>query len=141
MDIEVAVTHCLKNYATFSGRAARSEYWYWVLFTFVGGIAIGFLDGAVFGGIGIGMLFSLALLLPGLAVSVRRLHDLNKSGWWLLISLIPLVGAILLIVWAASKGTEGDNQFGPDPLSGIPTSTGAGVTDAPPVAPSQSEQM
>ena len=66
----------------------------------------------------IGIVWSLANLLPGIAIGVRRLHDLDKSGWWVLIALIPLIGAIILIVWYCSKGTTGDNRFGADPLAG-----------------------
>jgi uncharacterized membrane protein YhaH (DUF805 family) len=67
----------------------------------------------------IGMLYSLAVLVPGIAVAVRRLHDIDKSGWWLLISLIPLIGAIWLIVLLATEGTRGSNPFGADPKAGI----------------------
>jgi uncharacterized membrane protein YhaH (DUF805 family) len=64
-------------------------------------------------------LFGLAVLLPGLAVTVRRLHDLDRTGWWIFLGLIPLVGAIILIIWFCSKGTDGLNRFGADPLGGL----------------------
>ena len=106
-----AVTICLKKYAGFAGRARRSEYWYFLLFSAVLSIAsqIANLDEVV-------LFLSLVLFLPSLAVSVRRLHDIDRSGWWLLISLIPLVGMIVLIVWACKPGTLGANRFGDDPL-------------------------
>jgi uncharacterized membrane protein YhaH (DUF805 family) len=71
-------------------------------------IAIGFLS----------LIWSLAVLLPGIAVAVRRMHDLDKSGWWVLIGLIPIIGWIIFIIWACTKGTDGSNRFGPDPLAG-----------------------
>lgn len=99
-----AVKSCFGKYATFSGRANRSEYWYFVLFTFLCGI-IPFL----------GYLASLVFLIPGIAVAVRRLHDLGKSGWNYLFVLIPLVGPILLIIWFCQPSQEGENQYGPNP--------------------------
>lgn len=117
------VIGCLTtNYVNFSGRASRSEYWLFYLFTIIAGIVMVIIDAAVGtydAKTGYGLLntvFSLAVLVPGLAVSVRRLHDLNKSGWWLLISIIPFIGAICLIVWFCFKGTEGQNRFGYNPL-------------------------
>ncbi len=111
------------KYATFSGRARRSEYWWWVLFQAVAGVVIGLVAmgmglGRDFGSDPLSLIWSLANLLPGIAVSVRRLHDLDKSGWWLLIALIPLIGAIVLIVWFCSRGTVGPNQHGIDPVTG-----------------------
>ena len=101
-----------KNYVDFNGRAVRSEYWYWVLFTLLGQIVLMIVDRVI--GISLlTVLFALATLLPGLAVSVRRLHDLDKSGWFLLLVLIPVVGAIILLVWACKEGTPGPNRFGP----------------------------
>lgn len=115
MTLPDAVKSCLEKYVTFSGRARRSEYWYWILFTFLAQIILSIVDGIL------GMqlfvtLFVLATLLPGLAAGVRRLHDLDKSGWFLLLALIPFVGAIILIIWFCMKGTTGDNRFGPDPI-------------------------
>jgi uncharacterized membrane protein YhaH (DUF805 family) len=107
----------LKKYTVFTGRARRTEYWMFVLFNFIISIAIGVVEG-MFGSPGyLGLIYSLAVLLPGIGVSIRRLHDTNKSGWWLLILLIPLVGTIVLIVFMATDGTPGDNQFGPNPKS------------------------
>jgi uncharacterized membrane protein YhaH (DUF805 family) len=101
----------LKKYATFSGRASRKEYWLfalsnWVIF-FVLSLVIPIL----------GSVYFLGILLPYWAVWVRRLHDTNRSGWWVLFSLIPLVGTIGMTVMMCNKGTEGDNDYGPDPLA------------------------
>ena len=105
------------NYANFNGRASRSEFWYFFLFNIVVSIVLGLVDNLILGFPLLQAIFGLALLIPGLAVSVRRLHDKDKSGWWLLIALVPLIGAILLIVWYATEGTPGDNQFGPPPVA------------------------
>lgn len=114
-----AVGGGFRNYATFGGRAARSDYWWWVLFTMIGYAAAGIVDSAVFEeGIGVVYgLFSLAVLLPGLAVMARRLHDGDRSGWWILIMFVPLVGFLLLLFWFVQRGTEGPNRFGEDPLA------------------------
>lgn len=106
------------NYVNFTGRACRSEYWYWILFVFILFIVAEIID-AVIGRSIFYPLSGLAVLIPNIAVGVRRLHDLDRSGWWLLISFIPLVGAIILIIWFCSKGTDGPNRFGPDRLGGM----------------------
>jgi uncharacterized membrane protein YhaH (DUF805 family) len=105
----------LRNkYADFNGRARRSEYWYFVLFNFLIGTAVGVVTGLI--GIDwLSYIYSVALLVPGIAVGVRRLHDIGKSGWWLLISFIPLIGGIWLIILMAKEGDHGSNAFGPDP--------------------------
>jgi len=110
------------KYIGFSGRAMRSEYWYWVLFVLLLQIVAWLIDMTVFGfnttGVNpIGLIVSLATLLPGLAVSVRRLHDTDRTGWWVLIAL-TVIGAFVLIYWACLRGTVGANQFGSDPLEG-----------------------
>lgn len=106
----------MQNYCNFSGRASRSEYWWYVLFTLCLNIAVGIVFcwskdvySVVNGLIGLG------LLLPGLGVAVRRLHDINKSGWWVLIAFVPIVGAILLIVWFCKNSDMTPNQYGPVP--------------------------
>ena len=101
----------------FSGRSIRSEYWYWVLFTIVGSIVAGIID-VVLGITVIDPLFGLATILPSIAVAVRRLHDLDRTGWWIFIGLIPIIGWIILIIWYCTRGTVGPNRFGPDPLGG-----------------------
>ena len=120
MQFQEAIQSGFRNYVGFSGRAARSEYWYWVLFAVLVAIVSGILDGAIFPYAipqPFSAITSLVLLLPGIAVSVRRLHDLDRTGWWILISL-TIIGIILLIVWFCMKGTGGPNRFGPDPLAG-----------------------
>lgn len=107
---------CMQKYATFDGRARRKEYWMFYLFY----ILIVFVAAVVDGMIGnqsavVASLASLALLLPFLAVTVRRLHDTDRSGWWVLIGLIPLIGGLVLFIFACLDGTEGDNRFGSDP--------------------------
>ncbi len=117
MGFQEAITACLSKYIGFEGRAIRSEYWYWVLFIVIVAIVVNLLAGILPGFIGsllaiLLALFQLAMLLPGLAVSVRRLHDVDRSGWFLLLGLIPLIGAIILIYWMAQPGTQGRNRFG-----------------------------
>lgn len=106
----------LKKYATFSGRAQRKEFWFYVLFNFLIVFVLSLIDGLLFGTEVLSSLFSLATLLPTLAVSARRLHDINKSGWWQLLAFIPLVGIIILIVWYAKAGDTDNNLYGPNPL-------------------------
>jgi uncharacterized membrane protein YhaH (DUF805 family) len=106
-----AVRTGLSKYAVFQGRAVRPEYWYFVLFIIIVEIVTYAIDLAI----GYPILYTIAvlgLLLPSLGVSVRRLHDTDRSGWWLLISFVPLIGAILLIVWFCTRGTPGPNRFG-----------------------------
>jgi uncharacterized membrane protein YhaH (DUF805 family) len=111
----------LKKYAVFSGTSRRREYWYFVLFNIIVAIVLGWIDallGTRGSGMGAGLLswiYSLAVLIPSLAVTVRRLHDIDRSGWWILIALVPLIGAIVLLVFALLDGTPGDNRYGPNP--------------------------
>lgn len=117
MDFVTAVKTCLGKYATFQGRASRSEYWYFTLFMLILNLISGVIAGASLGVLAVlPMVLIIALLLPSLAVSVRRLHDLDKSGWWVLIILIPLIGGLVLLFWACQRGTEGQNMYGSDPL-------------------------
>ncbi len=103
------------NYVNFQGRARRSEYWYPVLCNFIVSLVLGILANiASFLGFLAGI-FGLAVILPSLSVAVRRLHDVGKSGWWLFIGLVPLVGGILLLVWACTDSAAGENQYGPNP--------------------------
>lgn len=108
-----------ERYALFEGRAGRAEYWWFFLANFLISLVLqGLGRGASILAI-VSLIYSLALLIPGLAVAVRRLHDTNKSGWWILIALVPLVGIIVLIVFLATDGDPGANQYGnPDP--GLP---------------------
>ena len=111
----------LKNYAVFSGRARRQEYWFFTLFNFIIAIALAFVDG--FAGsfdpqTGFGFLsglYSLAVFIPTLAVTVRRLHDTSRTGWWLLMVFIPLIGVIVLLIFMLLDSTSGPNEYGMDP--------------------------
>ena len=102
------------KYVTFSGRSSRSAYWYWVLFAFIVAVVATIIDVAIGSRI-VSLITTLALLLPGLAVGIRRLHDIGRSGWWLLISLIPLVGLLILMAFALKDGDPGPNAYGPSP--------------------------
>jgi uncharacterized membrane protein YhaH (DUF805 family) len=111
----------LKQYADFSGRARRKEYWVFVLFNMIFGIVAIILDnilGLTAGELPYGVfyfLYVLAVLIPGLAVFVRRLHDVGKSGWMILIALIPIIGAIWLLVLMVTDSNPGENQYGVNP--------------------------
>lgn len=111
----------LRQYADFTGRARRKEYWMFVLFNIIFAIIAMILDnvlGLAWGELGYGpiyLLYALFVFIPGLAVAVRRLHDINKSGWMILVSLIPIIGAIWLLVLFVMDGTPGANQYGPNP--------------------------
>lgn len=128
MQIMTAVRTCFSKYATFSGRARRAEYWWFVAFNIMVNIGLNIIDAMAFGlqhgmmggtpGSPLSSLYSLAVFLPSLAAGVRRLHDTGKSGWWVLIWLIPIIGWIILIWWLATPGDEGPNEYGPDPLAG-----------------------
>ena len=117
----------LKKYIVFDGRARRKEYWMFILFNFIIAVVLNviFIIAVVLnvidyilGAAILGSLYGLAVFLPSLAVQVRRLHDINKPWYWIFITLIPLVGAIWMIVLMATEGTRGDNDFGPDPKAG-----------------------
>ncbi|EFE76041.1 DUF805 domain-containing protein [Streptomyces filamentosus] len=104
----------LKNYAGFSGRARRKEYWMFTLINFVISLVLTIIGSAI-GVEFISYIYSVAVIIPALAVAVRRLHDTGRSGWWLLIALVPLVGAIVLIVFLASEGKPETNEHGVNP--------------------------
>jgi uncharacterized membrane protein YhaH (DUF805 family) len=111
----------LQNYFNFNGRARRKEYWFFVLFNVIFAIVAAVIDnvlgiaseelgyGPIYG------LYALATLIPGIAVSIRRLHDIGKSGWYFLLALIPCVGGIILLVFDLTPGDPYDNEYGPDP--------------------------
>lgn len=112
---------CMKKYAVFSGRARRTEYWMFELFSTIFMVAAIILDNVLgtkakddSGGL-IYLLFALATLLPRFAVTVRRLHDIGKSGWWILINLIPLVGIFWMLFLLMTDSNPRDNEFGPNP--------------------------
>ena len=113
----------LKKYAVFSGRSRRKEYWYFVLFVIISTV-LNIIDGLIGAydrtATGVGLLssiFSLAILIPSIAVTVRRLHDTDRSGWWVLISLVPFIGWIVLLVFTVQESTPGTNRYGPNPKS------------------------
>ena len=120
MNFQQAVQSVFSNYANFRGRACRSEFWWFQLFLLVGGIVAALLDlfanTNLLGGSPLATLFWLATIIPDLAVTVRRLHDTDSGGWWILLGLIPLIGMVVLIVWWCQKGSRGYNRFGADPL-------------------------
>lgn len=129
MNFEQAISSGFQNYVSFTGRAQRSAFWYWMLFMVIVSICLSVLDSAVFPQIlwsPLSTVFSLAVLLPGIAVTARRLHDIDKFGWWQLLVIIPIIGWIILIIWEVRVGTDGDNRFGPDPLAGASSDTSAG---------------
>jgi len=111
----------LKKYAVFDGRARRKEYWFFTLFNLIAMIVLGVIDsvtGSFNPTVGLGLLsglYVLAVLLPGIGVSIRRLHDTNRSGWWILISLIPIIGPIVLLVFLVLDSHPGQNQYGANP--------------------------
>lgn len=113
--------YVLKNYATFSGRARRKEYWMFFLFNVLISLGLGVLD-IVAGTYSVeyetgffSALYSLLVLIPSIAVSVRRLHDTNRSGWWVVISLIPIIGVLVLFVFTCLDSQPGTNRFGANP--------------------------
>ena len=141
MDFMTAVRTCFSKYVDFSGRARRSEYWYFALFTFLLGIVASILDAILgtdydtgSGGL-VNTLASLAVLVPSLAVAARRLHDTGRSGWWLLLIFVIIIGWIILLVWYCTDSTPGDNKYGPNPKTGP-----SGAYPPPPAAPYGSGQ-
>ncbi|MGN6636638.1 MAG: DUF805 domain-containing protein [Oryzihumus sp.] len=126
MSFTDAIRSGFAKYVTFSGRARRSEYWFWALFAFIVGAVANVISNAAHTQI-ISYVVSLALFLPGLAVAVRRLHDTSRTGWWVLIAIVPIVGAIVLIVFLAQDSVPGDNAWGPNPkgLQAVPQAPGA----------------
>lgn len=128
--LKLAVRKVLSKYAIFSGRASRSEFWWWVLFTLIVIAATRLIDGAIVGpmlgfdsfqseaGQPLSLLVSLALLLPSIAVAARRLHDIGRSGWWLLIGLVPLIGWLVLIYFYIQPSDETNSHGSPDTFDG-----------------------
>jgi uncharacterized membrane protein YhaH (DUF805 family) len=123
MTFQDSIATCLRKYATFDGRASRSEFWWFMLF-FLLAILIPSMVSDIAANI-----IALALLIPNLAVSARRLHDIQKSGWFLLLGLIPIIGSIILLVWSAKKSDPNDNEYGP-----VPADVAEGAVALPPGA-------
>ena len=120
-----AIRTCFANYATFSGRASRPEYWWFYLFCFLVAM-VGVMLDLMMGNYDpqdpasvpwLTVLISLPLILPSLAAMVRRLHDTDKSGWWYFIAFVPVIGAIILVIFLVLPGTDGENRFGPKPAA------------------------
>lgn len=123
MGFEQAIRTVLSKYATFGGRATRPEYWWWVLAYVILSVVTQLIDAVVVApllGLGIfganagqplSVIVSLALLLPCLAVSCRRLHDIGRSGWWLLIWIVPIVGILVVLYWHIQPSQQGENQY------------------------------
>lgn len=116
----------LKNYAGFSGRARRKEYWFFILINVIIAIILGGLDNllglAISPGSMVGPLYGLymlAIIIPSIAVAVRRLHDTSRSGWWILISLVPAIGTIVLLIFFFQNSKEGPNNYGPNPKTSV----------------------
>ena len=103
------------QYASFSGRASRWEFWWFVLFCLCVNLLLSAL-GAIVGNAFLSTLATLALILPGLALTTRRLHDMAQPGWWCLLYLVPVAGALVLLIWCAFDGSPGNNRYGPHPL-------------------------
>ncbi|MBT8459557.1 MAG: DUF805 domain-containing protein [Boseongicola sp.] len=119
MTFKQAVVTCFQKYISIEGRAARSEYWYFFLFYILVNFALGPIDATLFGGgiaAPLGTLFMLAVFLPFTTVGIRRLHDRDMSGWWMLLMFIPAIGSLALLVLFVLPGSAGPNTFGPDPL-------------------------
>lgn len=114
----------LRQYAVFRGRARRKEYWMFFLVNLLIAVAInvaaGMLGDLLGGGLAVlGLVYSLAVLVPGVAVGVRRLHDTGRSGWWMLVALVPILGAIAIIVFLAQDSQPAENQYGPNPKAAM----------------------
>jgi uncharacterized membrane protein YhaH (DUF805 family) len=120
MTFSEAIKSGFDHYVTFTGRAGRPAYWWWFLFAVLVAIAANIIDAAL-GSFGvISGIAGLALLLPGLSVAIRRLHDTDHSGWWILIGLIPIIGFIVLLIFYLREGDPGENRFGPPPVEAAP---------------------
>ncbi len=113
----------VKQYADFNGRTGQEAFWMYVLIYWIVILVAGTISDII------GGILALALLLPNLAITARRLHDVGKSGWWMLVSLIPIIGAVILIVFCATKSDEGPNQYG------SPSSTNSKLADLSPIPP------
>jgi uncharacterized membrane protein YhaH (DUF805 family) len=120
-----AVRSGFDHYVKFDGRASRPAFWWWFLFGILVGIGASIID-AIIGSFGVvSGLAALALLLPNLSVAIRRLHDTDHTGWWVLIGLIPIIGFIVLLIFYLRQSDPGENRYGPPPAEGVPAPTAA----------------
>ena len=125
MTFAEAVRSGFDHYVKFDGRASRPAFWWWFLFGILVGIGATIID-AIIGSFGVvSGLAALALLLPNLSVAIRRLHDTDHTGWWVLIGLIPIIGFIVLLIFYLRQSDPGENQYGPPPAEGVPAPTAA----------------
>jgi len=128
-NVVAATRTVLAKYRTFTGRASRAEFWWWILAVIILMVVLGLVDGAIVApllgfdafaenaGQPLSLLVSLVLLLPAIAVSIRRLHDIDRTGWWLLLGLVPVIGSLALLYFYVQKGDAGPNRFGePEPF-------------------------
>ena len=104
-----------EKYAVFTGRARRKEYWMFLLFNVLIAIGLGIIEAVIGTGGLLGAVYSLAVLIPSIAVTVRRLHDTSRTGWWILIVLVPVIGTIILLIFMVLDSQPGDNEYGPNP--------------------------
>ena len=118
----------LKKYAVFNGRARRQAFWMFFLFNFIIGLVLAILEAIVPVIRFIGIIYGLGVLIPYLAVGVRRLHDTGRTGWWLLIGLIPIVGEIVLLIFFVLDSQPGDNKYGPNPKKEVTANTTQPIT-------------
>jgi uncharacterized membrane protein YhaH (DUF805 family) len=118
MSFSEAVRSGFDHYTDFDGRASRPAFWWWVLFGVLVAIAANILD-AIIGTVILSAIVGLGLLLPNLSVSIRRLHDIDRTGWWILIAFIPLVGLIVLLVFYLQDSDPGENSYGPPMAEGL----------------------
>ncbi len=117
MSFTEAIQSGFDHYTKFDGRASRPAFWWWFLFQILVLVAAQILS-SIIGSMIIYYLAALALILPGISVAIRRLHDTGRSGWWILIGIIPLIGAIVLLIFYLEKSNPGDNEYGPEPVAG-----------------------
>lgn len=117
MSFSEAVKDGFDHYVKFDGRASRPAYWWWFLFAVLVAIGCNIVDNVVFDGPILSYIAALGLFLPGLSVAIRRLHDTDRSGWWILIGLIPIIGFIVLLIFYLEKSNATENRFGPPPVA------------------------
>ncbi len=113
-----AIRSGFDNYVNFDGRASRPAFWWWTLFSILVAVAANIVD-AIVGSPIFSLVVSLGLFLPNLSVAIRRLHDIDRTGWWILIAFIPLIGLIVLLIFYLQKSDPGENSYGPPMVEGV----------------------